>query len=210
MEDLAAPWLPVTAGRATVARGQGLQGLADAIKQAKEETPLSDLAKPFVKEGTEIATLDAALAGARDILAEALCLDANLRGRLREMFRRESVMTVALRGDRKGDASRHGAFVGFSAPAGKVPPLKLLAIRRGERERVLSVTCEPAEARAIEVVHAAANASFGAEHPHGGLPPRGGGGRLPPHPAPAPPDRGPHRARSRAPTRSRSRRSSAR
>ena len=89
MEDLAAPWLPVTAGRATVARGLGLQGLADAIKNAKESTPLADLAKPFVKEGTEVASLDAALAGARDILAESLCLDAGLRGRLREMFRRE-------------------------------------------------------------------------------------------------------------------------
>lgn len=169
MEDVAAPWLPVTASRATVARGQGLSGLADAIRHAKDATALSDLAKPFVKEGTEIATLDAALAGARDILAEGFCLDPALRARLREMFRRGAVLTVALRADRKGDAGRHGAFVGFSAPAAKVPPLKLLAIRRGERERVLTVTCEPPEAAALEVVHDSATKAFGAEHPHAGF-----------------------------------------
>ncbi len=169
MEDVAAPWLPVTASRATVARGQGLLGLAEAIRHAKEPAALSDLAKPFVKEGTEIATLDAALAGARDIIAEGFCLDLALRARLREMFRRGSVLTVSLRTDRKGDAGRHGAFVGFAAPAAKVPPLKLLAIRRGERERVLSVACEPPEATALDVVHEVSTKAFGAEHPHAGF-----------------------------------------
>jgi len=169
MEDVAAPWLPVTASRATVARGQGLQGLAEAIRHAKEPAALSDLAKPFVKEGTEIATLDAALAGARDIIAEGFCLDLALRARLREMFRRGSVLTVSLRTDRKGDAGRHGAFVGFAAPAAKVPPLKLLAVRRGERERVLTVACEPPEATALEVVHEVSTKAFGAEHSHAGF-----------------------------------------
>ncbi len=169
MEDFAAPWLPVTASRATVARGHGLQALADAILHAKDATPLADLAKPFVKEGTEIAGLDAALGGARDILAEAIAIDAGLRARLREMFRRESVLTVGLRSDKKADAGRHAALVGFSAPANKVPPLKLLAIRRGERERALATTIEPVEARALDVVHAAASAVAGPEHPHAGF-----------------------------------------
>ena len=169
MEDYAAPWLPVTASRATVARGHGLQALADAILHAKDATPLADLAKPFVKEGTEIAGLDAALGGARDILAETIAIDAALRARLREMFRRESVLTVGLRSDKKADAGRHAALVGFAAPANKVPPLKLLAIRRGERERALATTIEPVEARALEVVHAAASAVAGPEHPHAGF-----------------------------------------
>jgi len=169
MEDHAAPWLPVAAGRATVARGQGLQALADAILHAKDATPLSELAKPFVKEGTEVATLDAALGGARDILAESLALDATLRARLRELFRRDATLTVTLRSDKKVEPGRHGALVGFTAPARKVPPLKLLAIRRGERERVLSTTVEPAEAKALELVYAAATHVAGTEHPHAGF-----------------------------------------
>lgn len=169
MEDVAAPWLPVTAGRATVARGLGLQGLADAIRHAKDATALSDLAKPFVKEGGEPASLDGALAGARDILAETMALDAVLRGRLRELFRRESVISVALRGEKKGDAGRHAPLVGFAAPAGRVPPLKLLAIRRGERERVLATNVEPPEAKAIGLVHDAVTAVVGDQHPHMGF-----------------------------------------
>ncbi len=169
MEDVAAPWLPVTAGRATVARGLGLQGLADGIRHAKESTALSDLAKPFLKEGGEPSSLDGALAGARDILAETMALDAVLRGRLRELFRRESVISVALRGEKKGDAGRHAPLVGFAAPAGRVPPLKLLAIRRGERERVLSTNVEPPEAKAIGFVHDAVSSVVGDEHPHMGF-----------------------------------------
>src|SRR5204862_4708772 len=144
-----------------VARGAGLQGLADAIRAAKEPQPLSELAKPHVKEGGPVASLDAALAGARDVLAEETCLDATLRARLRELFRRRAILSVSLRPERKGDAGRHGPWVGFSAPAGSVPPLKLLAIRRGERERVLQTTVEPPEPEAIELVHASVAAVAG-------------------------------------------------
>src|SRR5439155_7538658 len=71
---------------------------------------------------------------------------------------------VTLRTDRKGDAGRHGGLVGFAAPAHKVAPLKFLAIRRGERERVLSVACEPPEEMAIAVVHDVAAKAFDGEH----------------------------------------------
>jgi uncharacterized protein len=169
MEDLAAAWLPVPGGRATVARGRGLGALAEAIRDATSaETPLADLAKPFLKEGSEVTTLDGALSGARDVLAEEIALDARLRGRLRDLFRRESVLAVSLRDDRRGDAGRHGAFVGFASPLAKVPPMKMLAIRRGERERVLATTIEPPEEHALALVHASLGKKA-AEHPFAGF-----------------------------------------
>jgi uncharacterized protein len=169
MEDVAAPWLPVPGGRATVARGRGLGALAEAIRDAKEGTPpLSELAQPFVKEGSEVPSLDAALAGARDVLAEEIGLDPALRARLRDLFRRESVFSVALRDDRRGDPGRHGAFVGFSAPLAKVPPMKLLAVRRGERERVLASSIEPPEEKAVAIAHAALG-ERGTSHPFAGF-----------------------------------------
>lgn len=172
MEDVAAPWLPVTASRATVARGQGLQPLADAIRSTApggDPVALSDLAKPHVREGTEVDSLDAALAGARDILAEAFCLDVELRRRLRALFRRHAVISVALRPDRKADVGRHAALLDTSGPAHRVPPMRLLALRRAERERVLSVQIEPPEADALEVVAAAQRRVFGDDHPHAGI-----------------------------------------
>lgn len=171
MEDLAAPYLPVVASRATVARGLGLQDLADAIRRGGE-APLSDLAGPFVKEGGEPGSLDAALGGARDILAEDLSLDAGLRRALQELFFREGVLKVSARPERRPAAgarppgARAQALVGFEAPVAKVPPQKVLDIRRAERERAVLLTIEPPEERALEILHAR---TVPAEHPYAGL-----------------------------------------
>ncbi|MFV1960038.1 MAG: Tex-like N-terminal domain-containing protein, partial [Planctomycetota bacterium] len=166
MEDLAAPHLPVRMGRATMARGLGLEGLAEAIRNGDGATELGELAQGFVKEDEEPKTLDAALAGARDILAEEMSLDVNLRGRLREVFRKHAVLTVALGTGRKGDPGRHKNLVGFHAPATRVPPLKFLGIRRAEKDRVLLSTIEAPEDTVLSILHEHAAAS---DHPHVGF-----------------------------------------
>ncbi len=104
MDDLAAAHLTVTMSRSLVARGHGLEALATAIRTATEATPLSDLAQPFVREGGEPATLDEALGGARDILAEEIVLDPVLRGRLRSLFHKQAILRIAARTER----TRHG------------------------------------------------------------------------------------------------------
>ena len=101
MDDLAAAHLTVTMSRAMLARGHGLEALATGIRGATEATPLSELAAPFVKEGGEPATLDEALGGARDILAEEMALDPVLRGRLRALFRKQGVLRVTARPERR-------------------------------------------------------------------------------------------------------------
>lgn len=166
MEDVAAPYLPVPASRAFMARSMGLQGLADAIRAAAEGSELAALAQPFLKPGAQPATLDEALGGARDILAEELSLDAGLRAGLRDLYAHDGHMVVSVRSEKKGEAGRHAALAGDQGPAGRVPPLKLLAIRRGERERVLAGSVEPPEAGALALVHARACAPT---HPHAGL-----------------------------------------
>ena len=175
MDDLAAPYLPVMASRATVARGQGLQGLADAIRAATDETPLSELAKPFVKleEGqTEIdpTALDAALGGARDILAEDLGLDAALRANLRDLYRKQGVLTVSARSDKRTDGKKEGgaknALIGYKVKVAKIPPIKVLAIRRAEKQRAAVASIEPPEEAALKVVHAKA---VPANNPHAGF-----------------------------------------
>ncbi len=166
MEDVAAPYLPVPASRAFMARSVGLQGLADAIRSATTASELAAMAQPFLKPEGQPATLDEALNGARDILAEELSLDAGLRGALRERFSDLGHLLVSVRSEKKGDAGRHASLTGDQGPARRVAPLRLLAIRRGERERVLSATVDVPEGAALEVVHARACA---ADHPHAGL-----------------------------------------
>ncbi|MDJ0974563.1 MAG: Tex-like N-terminal domain-containing protein [Planctomycetota bacterium] len=153
MEDLAAPYLPVVASRATVARGQGLQPLADAVRTTTDEGPLSEVAKPFLPADAEGPVIDQALAAARDIVAEELCLVPSVRAELRSLYRKEGRLKVALRSERKGDAGRHASLVGFEQLASKVPPMKLLSIRRGEKDRVLVSTIEPPEEKALAIVH---------------------------------------------------------
>ncbi len=166
MEDVAAAHLPVVAGRATVARGLGLEGLARAIREAAPGTVLSDLAKPFVKEGQEPASLDAAIAGARDILAEEMCLGADVRARLRKTFRKEAVLETSLRSERKGDPGPHKTLVGYRAPIAQVQPLKFLALRRAEKERVVTTSIEPTETSVLEILQQSACAD---DHPHAGF-----------------------------------------
>lgn len=159
IDDVAAPYLPVLASRATVARGMGLEPLAEAIRQGAAGAELAALAQPFVKAGGEPGSLDAALGGARDILAEELCLDAGLRAALRDLFGREALLTVGLRPEKRAEAARFAALAGPQGPAFKVPPLKLLAVRRGEREKVLTSNVEPPEDRALALVHGRACAA---------------------------------------------------
>jgi hypothetical protein len=166
MDDVAAPYMPVTASRAFVARGMGLEPLAEAVRGAAAGSELSALAQPFVKPGGEPASLDVALGGARDILAEEFCLDGRLRSALRELFAFEGHLLVSVRPEKKGDAGRHGAVLGNLGPAMRVPALRFLAVRRGERERVLAAAVEPPEERALAVVHAHACPEG---HPHAGL-----------------------------------------
>ena len=166
MEDLAAPFLPVVASRATVARGQGLQALADAIRSASEVTPLSELAAPHVPEGSEPSANDICLGGARDIVAEELSLSPVMRARLRALFQEKGLFTVSLRSERKGDAGRFGSLVGLSQLHTKVPAMKVLMARRGEKERVLVSHVEPPEEEALAIVHAEAAAEG---HPHAGF-----------------------------------------
>jgi len=169
IEDLAAPYLPVTASRATMARGLHLQGLADAIRKATEATPLAELAQPFVREGEEPSSLDAALGGARDILAEELSLDPALRAELRELGRREAMLAVTARSEKRaeGEASRPSSpLVGFSARVAKVPPLKVLAIRQAEKRRQVVATIEAPEEKALVILHRHVAPE---EHPHQGF-----------------------------------------
>lgn len=144
LEDLYAPYRPKRQTRATRALEAGLGPVAEAIERG--EDPYG-LASGFRCE--TFATDEDVVSGARDILAEAMADDATVRSYVRDAMRRQGkVMSKRRRG---GDEDpKYKMYFEFSTPVEKMRPHQVLAIRRGEKEKVLSAGVEVPEERLID------------------------------------------------------------
>lgn len=137
LEDIYLPFRPKRRTRATVAKELGLEPLADLMWNVKTRNPRQSAA-PFVKG--KVTDIDAALAGARDIIAERLSENAAIRENLRAIYRNrriESFVTKAGRDSR--DADKYRSYFNFSMPLQKIPSHNLLAMLRAEKEGFLSI-----------------------------------------------------------------------
>ena len=137
LEDLYLPWRPKRRTRATVARELGLEPLADLLWSGKSRDPQAD-ARAFV--GDKVADVDAALAGARDIVAERLSETAVIRENLRGIFRhRRLTAGVTKAGRDSAEAAKYRSYFDFKMPLERIPSHNLLAILRAQNEGFLSV-----------------------------------------------------------------------
>ena len=137
VEDLYRPYKTKRRTRAMVARERGLEPLAELLyAQDRKDGSVEELAAPFVDAGKEIADVQAALAGAMDIIAEDLSDDAKLRKALRNLLTTHA--DVATSGTKEED-SVYRLYYEFSEPVGKIPSHRILAINRGEKEGFLKV-----------------------------------------------------------------------
>lgn len=139
LEDLYRPYKQKKHTRASIARARGLEQLADAILLQSEMhgTP-EQYAAPFVSAEKEVPSPADALAGARDIIAETVTDDAELRRLMREKFWKNALLETAL--DVKAeDAHVFQMYDGYSEPVRTLPSHRILAINRGERKGCLTV-----------------------------------------------------------------------
>ena len=137
LEDIYLPYRPKRRTRATMAKELGLEPLADLMWNVKTRDVLAS-ARPFVKGKVE--SVDAALAGARDIVAERLSETAAVRERLRSVFRRRRIVSsVTKAGKESADASKYRSYFDFKMPLDRIPSHNLLAVLRAEKEGFLSV-----------------------------------------------------------------------
>ena len=137
LEDLYLPWRPKRRTRATVARELGLEPLADLMWNNKTRNPEQD-ARKFVRG--KVADTEAALAGARDIVAERLSETAVIRENLRGIFRRRRVTAgVTKAGRDSAEAAKYRSYFDFKMPLDRIPSHNLLAILRAENEGFLNV-----------------------------------------------------------------------
>jgi uncharacterized protein len=140
LEDLYLPYKPKRRTRAVIALERGLGPLAELMwSQASADAP-ENAAATFVSAEKEVPDVKAALAGARDICAERLSEDAELRKHLREAYLNEGVITVKKRAEHEGKTTKFDMYASYEEPIRTVPSHRFLAIRRGENEQVLYAT----------------------------------------------------------------------
>src|SRR5699024_8065431 len=133
--------------RAAIAKEKGLQPLADLILLQMVKHPLEKEAEAFLSEEKGVLTVEDALNGAKDILAESVSDDANFRIRIREMTVREGVLTAEAK-DEKAE-SVYEMYYHFSEAVSKTAGHRILAINRGEKEKFLTVKIEAPEEKIL-------------------------------------------------------------
>lgn len=137
LEDLYLPYRPKRRTRATVARERGLEPLADLMESLSLVDPETEAAKYL---NDSVPTVEDALAGARDILAERFSESAPVRESLRRIFRTRRIESKATKAASESqEAAKFRAYFQFSMPLQRIPSHNLLAILRGENEGFLSV-----------------------------------------------------------------------
>ena len=136
LEDIYLPYKPKRRTRATVAREAGLEPLADKMYNVALTDPAAE-AQKYV--GDKVASVDEALAGARDIIAERLSETASVRETLRQIFRTRRIVTKATKKAVGPEAMKYRAYFDCSEALERMAPHRLLAILRAEEEGFISV-----------------------------------------------------------------------
>ncbi|MBN3036614.1 MAG: RNA-binding transcriptional accessory protein [Bacteroidales bacterium] len=151
LEDLYLPYRPKRRTRATIAVEKGLEGLAKILMK-QQETDAEGRAAQFINPEKGVGTIEDALAGARDIIAEWVNEHAGARNQVRKLFRREAVIrSVAVKG-KELDGSKYRSWFSWEEPLMKAPSHRILAMNRGEKEGYLRVRAYPPEEKAIEIL----------------------------------------------------------
>jgi uncharacterized protein len=141
LEDLYLPYRPKKRSRAAAARDKGLEPLALLIGQQGDDQTPEQAAAPFSGEGQPSATADEALAGARDILAEAVAHRADVSNAVGDHLR-QSNLTVTATDKQDLSKTKYREYATFQAPAATVRAQRYLAICRGEAEKKLRLRFE--------------------------------------------------------------------
>jgi len=142
LEDLYLPYKPKRKTRASVAIEKGLQPLADALMK-QYQCHAEQLALPFVDPEKGVNTTEEALAGARDIIAERVNEDIAARNKVRNIFRRQAVITSKVVKNKEEEAAKFQSWFDWKENAMRAPSHRILALFRGEGEGLLRVKIAP-------------------------------------------------------------------
>ena len=151
LEDIYLPFRPKRRTRATIARERGLEPLADMLL-AQDDIDVHAEAELFVDAEKEVHSIDEALAGARDIIAEWINEDSGARARMRDLFAKQGVIASSVAKGKEAEGAKFSDYFEWEEPLSRVPSHRLLAMLRGETESVLRVSIAPPEEEALSIL----------------------------------------------------------
>ncbi|MBQ9412711.1 MAG: RNA-binding transcriptional accessory protein, partial [Oscillospiraceae bacterium] len=153
LEDLYRPYKPKRRTRATAAKEKGLEPLADLLFAQGRDCPVPEAAaEPYVDPEKGVESVEDALAGASDLIAERISDDASIRAALRSLTERAAFLRSEAAGE---EDSVYRLYYDFRQPLSKVQGYQVLAINRGEKEKFLKVSVELDPERAMQTLRRA-------------------------------------------------------
>jgi len=139
LEDLYLPYKPKRKTRASVAIEKGLQPLAELIlKQETEDKNIEEIVGPFIDEEKEVNTIEEAIDGACDIIAEQISEDIKIRNELRKIINKTGIITSKSKSEEANQ--NYEAYEDYQEKVTNIPPHRILAMNRGEDEKMLKVS----------------------------------------------------------------------
>lgn len=151
LEDIYLPYRPKRRTRATIARERGLEPLAEALFAMTGIDLLAEAAR-FIDPDKEIASVDDALAGARDIVAEWISEDPKTRERVRALYLKSAIIRSKVISGKEEEGAKFRDYFEWEEPIGRAPSHRVLAMRRGEKEGILTLRIEPPEGDALAIL----------------------------------------------------------
>lgn len=147
VDDLYRPYRPKRRTRATMAKEKGLEGLANIILLQMTKKPLEEEAKAYLSEEKRVETVEEALAGAKDIIAENISDEADYRTYIRNTTLKEGTITSEAKDENQ--QSVYEMYYHFNQPLTKMVGHRTLALNRGETEKILTVKIEAPEEKIL-------------------------------------------------------------
>ena len=151
LEDIYLPYKPKRKTKASVAKEKGLEPLATRIF-AQHPVDIQSEASKYLDAEKEVPTVEDALQGARDIIAEWISENAVVRGNLRNLFLKEGVFATRVIAGKEAEAAKYKDYFDWSEPIKSAPSHRVLAMRRGEKEGFLLLDALPEEGAAVALV----------------------------------------------------------
>ncbi len=149
VEDIYRPYRPKRKTRASVAIAKGLEGLADTLQMQSKAYQMNAEALKYLND--QVSDIDEAIAGAKDIVAERISDDAELRKELRKLLEEKAVIKCNL--IENENSPTYEMYAGFSQEVKNIPSHRILAINRGEKEKCLKVDIEINREKVMDIIN---------------------------------------------------------
>ncbi len=151
LEDIYLPYKPKRRTRATIAKEKGLEPLADLIF-AQELNDLESLASQYINAEKGVESIEEALAGARDIIAEKVNEDGEARSKVRELFYKKGRIRSSVIPGKEEEGQKYKDYFEWEEAIDKIPSHRMLAMRRGEKEMILSLEIAPEDEETLGIL----------------------------------------------------------